>query len=101
MQPGVNITARDMISVYERCIKILGKEIADKILFKIRKGDKSYPVTSCGKRSRNKLQSEKNINTIKVFMENGNYRLMYTDEYNRYMESLKSKDNNDEMRHRL
>ena len=47
-----------MQSVENRCVKILGKSVSSKIVFRIRNYNESFPLTGCGKRSINDLKRE-------------------------------------------
>ncbi len=80
-QPNNTPHYNDLIPVYKRCVSILGKDLADKILFKVRSGYCSYPVTGCGKRSRPLLTEEGRTNTFKVINNGDMYNVISSDDY--------------------
>ena len=80
-QPDITPHYNDLIPIYKRCISILGKDLADKILFKVRKGYCSYPVTGCGKRSKPALTDEGKKDTYKVVNIDNEYMILSGDNY--------------------
>ena len=80
-QPNITPNYSDLILVYKRCVSILGDDLASKILFRVRSGYSSYPVTGCGKRSKNALSIEGIKKTYKVTGNNNVYSVSSGEEY--------------------
>lgn len=81
LQPDVSDKWGEFVSIYKRCVNILGRELADQVVFKMRSGYKSYPTTGCGKRSTNALRDEPLDNTFKVVNNDGYCSFMYGTDY--------------------
>ncbi len=58
LQPGVNVTPTLLKSAINRCKIKYEKEVSDKIVFRIRSNQDSFPLTGCGKRDNIKLKEE-------------------------------------------
>lgn len=80
-QPDKKTQYNDLIPIYKRCVNILGNDTADKILFKVRNGYGSYPLTGCGKRSKPALTLEGIKDTFKVVNNNNSYTVILGNEY--------------------
>ena len=88
-----NSKSFSIMSALNRCKNKFDKEITDKIVFRIRTNEESYPLSGCGKRNNLKLKEEGIYNTVRPVKTSKNPEV-YLIDANKYLQSKVNKQDN-------